>query len=124
MTDLPRHPIDDGQVLDANLHLLDRSIIDADDVPTSVVDDVEIDVEREGRPVISSLVLGSGIVSRFYGAHPPDHIRYRIPWRHVASVESAITLSVPRSEVDITWFETWLHEHVVGRIPGGRRDPE
>jgi hypothetical protein len=124
MTNLPEHPVRDGQVLDANLHLLDRSIVDADDIPTSVVDDIEIDLETDGRPVISSLVLGTGIVSRFYGAHPPGHIRYRVPWRHVASVESAITLSVPRSEVDITWFETWLHEHVVGRIPGGRRDPE
>jgi hypothetical protein len=124
MTDLPQHPINDGQVLDANLHLFDRTIVDADDVPTSVVDDVEIDLETEGRPVIAALILGSGIVSRFYRAHPPDHVRYRVSWRQIASIGSAIRLGVPRSEVDITWFEDWLRRYVVGRIPGGRRDPE
>lgn len=124
MSDLPQHPTRDGQLLDANIHLLDRSILDTDEMPTSVVDDVEIDVRDGSRPVIASLILGSGIVSRFYGSHPPDQQRYRVPWHHVASIGSAVRLSIPRSEVDIVWFERWLRTKVVGRIPGGRHDPE
>lgn len=124
MTDLPEHPVHDGQVLDANLHLLDRSVLDVDDVPTSTVDDVEIDMETDGAPVIASLVLGSSIVARFHRAHPPWHTRFLVPWSQVASIESAVTLNVPRSEVDVTWFEKWLRRYVVGRMPGGRRDPE
>ena len=123
-TDLPQHPTRDGQLLDANVHLLDRSIQDVDDVPTSVVDDIEIDLRDGERPVISSLILGTGLVSRFYGGHEPDHHRYRVGWEQVASVGSAVMLSVPRSEVDITWFENWLHTKVISRIPGGRREPE
>jgi hypothetical protein len=124
MTDLPDHPVADGQVIDANVHLLDRTILDADDVPTSVVDDVEFDVEVDGAPVITSLVLGSSIVSRFFGGHPPPRTRYRVMWSQIASIESAIKLCVPRSEVDVTWFEDWLRRHVIGPIPGGRHDPE
>ena len=124
MTDLPQHPMQDGQLLDANLHLLDRSVLDTDRTPTSVIDDVELDLREGARPIIASLVLGSSIVSRFFGGHPPDHRRYRVPWTAVGSVESAVILSVPRSEVDVVWFEGWLREHVIGRIPGGRHDPE
>lgn len=124
MTDLPDHPMQDGQVLDAHLHLFDRTVVDSEDVPTSIVDDVEIDLETDGAPVISSLVLGSSIVARFHRAHPPLHTRFRVPWSRVASVGTAISLNVPRSEIDVTWFENWLRTYVVGRIPGGRHDPE
>lgn len=44
--------------------------------------------------------------------------------RGTAAVCSAVVLSVPRSEVDITWFENWLHTKVLDRIPRGRHDPE
>lgn len=124
MNDLRQHPTSDGQLIDANIHLLDRSILDVDGVPTSVVDDIEIDVEQDPRPVIQTLILGSGIVSRFFGGHPPDHRQYRVPWSDVAAVGPAIGLAVERSEVDITWFEKWLHAKFIGRIPGGQHDPE
>ena len=124
MSDLPQHPMQDGQLLDANLHLLGRSVLDTARAPTSVIDDVELEVRPDGRPVIASLVRGSSVVSRFFGGHPPDHRRYRVPWSAVASVESAVILSVPRSEVDVVWFEGWLRKHVISRIPGGRHDPE
>jgi len=124
MTDLPDHPVQDGQVLDANLHLFDRSILDVDDVPTSTVDDVEVDLETDGAPVITNLVLGSSIFARFHHAHPPLHSRLMVSWSQIASIETAIRLNVPRSELDVTWFEDWLRKHVMSRIPGGRRDPE
>jgi sporulation protein YlmC with PRC-barrel domain len=123
-TDLPDHPVQDGQVLDANLHLLDRTVLDVDDVPTSIVDDVDVDMDVEGAPVIASLVLGSSVVARFHRARPPRHTRFDVPWSRVASVGTAVCLNVPRSEVDVTWFESWLRRFVVARIPGGRRDPE
>lgn len=124
MTELPDHPVNDGQVLDAALHLFDRTVLDVDAVPTSNVDDVEVDMETGGAPVIAHLVLGSSIVARFHRAHPPWHTRFLVPWSHVAAVDTAIKLNVPRSEVDVTWFEDWLRRYVIGRIPGGRRDPE
>ncbi|TXL60912.1 hypothetical protein [Aeromicrobium terrae] len=124
MTRLPPHPAKDGKVLDANVHLLDRLVVDRNDEPVSVVSDLELESEDGGRPRIANLVLGSAIVSRFLGGHPPKHHLDRMAWRKVAALDTVVHLRVDRSELDVIWFERWLRRHVIGRIPGGRRDPE
>lgn len=119
---LPTHPDQSrGQVLDAQIHLLDRTVTDVEDDPVTVVDDLELDMTGE-RPRIESLIVGTAILPRFFGAKPPH--RYRVAWQHVADVGTAVRLGIGREQVDITWFERWLADHVVGRIPGGRHDPE
>jgi hypothetical protein len=124
MSRLPPHPTKDGKVLDASVHLLDRLVVDRDDDPVSVVNDLEIESDGDGRPRITNLVLGSAIVSRFLGGHPPRHHLDRMEWSTVSGLDTVVHLGVDRSELDVVWFETWLRRHVVGRIPGGRRDPE
>jgi hypothetical protein len=124
MTDLPAHPMTDGKVLDASVHLLDRLVVDRSGDPVSVVNDLEIEAGGEGRPRITDLVLGSAIVSRFLGGHPPRHHLDRVEWSRVAALDTVVHLGVDRSDMDVVWFETWLRRHVIGRIPGGRRDPE
>ena len=42
MPELPKHE-SAGQVLDVNLHILDRQVLDRDDVPIGHVDDVEVE---------------------------------------------------------------------------------
>ncbi len=121
---LPPHPVADGRVLDANIHLLDRAVLDRDGVPVLAVDDVEIDWPDDGGPVLlTSLVLGSGLTSRFFGAHQPRHTRLTVDWREVVDVGSAVQLGADRDDLDATWHERWLRDRVVGRIPGGRHDP-
>jgi hypothetical protein len=120
MTDLPRHPGIDGRVVDATLHLLDRQLLDRDGIPSSVVDDLLLDERKDGPPVIASLVLGSGIVSRFLGGHPPLHRLFEVPWRHVSEIKSAIHLGISREDIDALWRERWLRTHVIAKIPGGR----
>ena len=112
-----------GRVVDARLHLMDRTVVDPDLVPLSVVDDVEIDLGPE-RPCIASLLLGNGVLVRFTRAEAPRHRRYRVGWRDVADVGTAIRLGVSRDAVDVTWVEAWLRRRVLSRIPGGLRDPE
>jgi len=124
MTDYPEHPTLDGKVIDAELHLLDRLLVDRDGVPVSVVNDVEIEERDDGPPRVTHLVLGSAIVPRFLGGHPPLHRLERLPWSKVAELGTALTLAGDRAESDDVWFEDWLRRHVVGRIPGGRHDPE
>jgi hypothetical protein len=124
MTDLPAHPMSDGKVLDASVHLLDRLVVDRNAEPVSVVNDLEIESDGDDRPRITNLVLGSAIVSRFLGGHPPRHHLDRMEWRTVAELDTVVHLGVDRSELDVIWFENWLRRHVVGRIPGGRHDPE
>lgn len=130
MPELPRYECR-GQVLDANLHVLDRQVLDNDDVPTGHVDDVEIEgFERGGRidpdspPVVSNLVLSSGLWTRILGGRPPSARLHRVPWSAVSNIGTAIELSRPGDDFDVTWTERWVRDHVIARIPGGRHAPE
>jgi hypothetical protein len=120
-----------GRLLDARLHLLDRQVHDRDDVPLTTVDDVELVDERSGAAtlepgaavVVAALVTGAARITRMVGGHAPQARWYRIPWRTVDRVETAIHLHVRGDELDVTWSERWLRDHVIGRIPGGRHAP-
>jgi hypothetical protein len=122
----------DGQVLDAALHLLDRQVLDVDDVPVTVVDDIELTDVPWGEeiaagtppPVIRGLVSGPVLGTRIFGGRPPASRRHRIAWTQVADVGIVIRLGVRGEGLDATWAERWVRDHIVGRIPGGRHDPE
>lgn len=135
--DLPREPEprQPGRVLDARLHLLDRQVLDVDDVPVCTLDDLELEV-RDGEPaadgrvdgsvpvVISALLTGPVLGTRVFGGRPPSSRWYRLPWSHVSDVGTAVRLSVRSAGLDATWLERWTRDHVVRRIPGGTHDPE
>lgn len=114
-----------GRLLDARLHLLDRQVLDADGTPVTVVDDVELTDPGAGggAPRVVALLSGSVLNTRLLGGHQPDARWYRIPWSVVRRVGVALDLSVPGEELDVTWTERWLRDHLIARIPGGRHDP-
>lgn len=124
MSDLPRHPGCDGAVIDASLHLLDRTALDNEGLPVSVIDDLEIDFESKPQPVITSLVLSASIFGPLYRGHPPSFRLYRVPWRSVSDLGSGIRLAMERDDIETTWTERWLRSRLIGRIPGGRHAPE
>ena len=121
-----------GRVLDAHLHLLDRQVLDRDDVPVTTLDDLELDGIELGRaidpdappPTITAILTGPDLATRIFGGRPPPSRRVRIPWRLVADVGTAIRLGVAGHTLDATWAERWVSEHIIARIPGGRHDPE
>lgn len=123
-------PAQPGRVLDARLHLLDRQLLDVDDVPVTTIDDLEIlgpDGDPEpvgGRAVLTSLLTGPVLSTRLFGGRPPSSRLERIRWTHVADVGTAIRLGIHGEELDATWVERWVRDRVIGRIPGGRHDPE
>jgi hypothetical protein len=117
---LPPHPTRDGRLVDANVHLLDRAVVDRDGVPVLAVDDVELAWPDDGPVHVTGLLLGSGLTARFFGAHQPVHLRLGVSWRHVTDLGAAVHLGVARDSLDATWFEQWLRQHVVARIPGSR----
>lgn len=130
MPKLPQHETA-GQVLDVNLHILDRQVLDNDDVPIGHVDDIEVEGIERGReldphspPVITNLVLSTGLLPRMFGGRPPEWRLHRVPWSAVSTVGTAIELGEPGSGFDVTWPERWVRDHVIGRIPGGRHAPE
>ncbi|MFF2050582.1 hypothetical protein ACFVU2_03180 [Leifsonia sp. NPDC058194] len=134
MTDVPLEQTGDyaGQVIDAELHLLDRQILDTDDVPVVTVDDLELsDIPFDQPiapgtppPVIDNLLSGSALWTRMFGGRPPRSRLNRIPWSDVARVDIVVSLGVRGEQLDVTWVERWARDHIVARIPGGRHDPE
>lgn len=121
--DLPRHPAQDGRLIDANLHLLDRQLLDRDGRPVLAVGDVEMDRTDSGRLVITCLVLGSGLTARFFGADRPVSTRETMAWDAVTEIDAAISTDADRDDIPGLWIERWWRDHVIGRIPGGRHDP-
>jgi hypothetical protein len=119
-----------GRVLDARLHLLDRQLLDVDDVPVHTVDDLEIlAADGTGEPVgthavLANLLTGPVLGTRIFGGRPPSSRLERIPWHDVRGIGTAVRLGVRGDTLDASWVERWVRDKVIGRIPGGRHDPE
>jgi hypothetical protein len=120
-----------GRWLDAQLHLLDRQVLDADDVPIAVVDDLELSEVPFGQeipidtppPVITALLSGAALATRIFGGRPPESRMLRTPWVDVVEVGVVIKLGVMRDTLDLAWTERWVRDRIIGRIPGGRHTP-
>ncbi|HEY8673720.1 MAG TPA: hypothetical protein VIM76_08175 [Candidatus Dormibacteraeota bacterium] len=127
-------PDDDlaGLVLDARLHLLDRQVLDRDGVPVTALDDLELAglVTGDRNPsgdqvvVITALVSGPALLTRIAGGRPPRARLERIRWDDVARVGTTIDLGVAGDSLDVTWFERWVRDQIIVRIPGGRHAPQ
>jgi hypothetical protein len=121
-----------GRVLDAHLHVLDRQVLDRDEVPVTTVDDLELDgIEVGARiepgsppPTVRAILTGPQLAMRLFGGHAPPSRRVSIPWRLVIDVGTVIRLGVSGDGLDASWVERWISRHLIGRIPGGRHDPE
>ncbi|UTT59221.1 hypothetical protein [Cellulosimicrobium cellulans] len=138
-------PVPTGvRLVDARLHLLSRQVLDVDGEPVTTVDDLELvaspaaddaapdrspdDGPRDavpGEPAeVGAVLTGPVLVTRLLGGRPPATRWERVPWSDVGHVGTALELTVRADSLDLHWTEDWLREHVVGRIPGGRHDPE
>ncbi|MDQ1544982.1 MAG: hypothetical protein QOK08_2620 [Actinomycetota bacterium] len=118
-------------LIDAELHLLDRQVLDVDEVPIIVVSEVELtDIEFDkpippnaSAPTITALLSGPVLVTRIFGGKPPRSRLHTIDWKVVSKIGIVISLRVKGSTLDVTWGERWISEHVIRRIPGGKNDP-
>jgi hypothetical protein len=119
-------------LIDAELHLLDRQVLDVDEVPIVVVSEVELtDIEFDNpippdapAPTITALLSGPVLVTRIFGGKPPRSRLHTIDWNVVSNIGIVISLRVKGSTLDVTWAERWISEHVIQRIPGGKNDPD
>jgi sporulation protein YlmC with PRC-barrel domain len=126
----PRRPA--GRVVDAHLHLLDRQVLDRDGVPVTTLDDLELGGIEVGRdiptdaaaPIVTAILTGPELATRIFGGRPPSSRRIRIDWKLVSDVGTVIRLGISGDSLDAVWVERWVSEHIIGRIPGGRHDPE
>ncbi|SEQ06414.1 hypothetical protein [Arthrobacter sp. OV608] len=120
-----------GRLLDAQLHLLDRQVLDNDGVPVTTVDDLELsgpalDLELAPgtpAPVLTALLTGPVLGTRIFGGRPPSSRLIRIPWKDVSDVGVVLKLGVSGEHLDAGWVERWIRDKIIARIPGGRHDP-
>jgi len=120
-----------GRTLDAQLHLLDRQVLDVDGVPVTTVDDIEISAPPPDTPIpagtpaptLTALLTGPVLGTRIFGGRPPSSRLIRIPWRDVADVGVVIRLGVRGEPLDADWVERGIRDKIIARIPGGRHDP-
>jgi hypothetical protein len=127
-----------GRTIDAGLSLLDRQLIDVEGRFAGTADDLELTIPEEGAPYVTAILAGPGSLSRRIGGrlgswiesvharlHPSiDPGPASISWGVVTEVGTAIRLSVPRSALETDLFESWVREHVIGRIPGSGHAPD
>jgi hypothetical protein len=131
MTDLPNIP-HRGRLLDARLHLLDRQLMDDNDYPIGIVDDLELtDFELDEdiptgaeAPRVTGLLSGRVVATRILGGGPPRTLLQEIPWDLVARVGTVVKLRPTDVIFDIGWVERWLRDRIIGKIPGGRHAAE
>ncbi len=119
--ELPAHPAS-GRVLDAQLHLLNRSVRDIDGLPVAFVVDLELAAREDGLE-IESLVVGSGLLQRIFGGRAPRQLLHRFRWDQVADIGTRVVLGGSAADHVVRWTERWTSAHIIGRIPGGRHDP-
>ena len=131
MTDLPDMP-HRGRQLDARLHLLDRQLLDDNDVPIGIVDDLELsDIELNtdiaagsDTPQVTGLLSGQVVATRIFGGAPPRSRLQEIPWELVSSVGTVVRLKPTDMTFDVNWVERWLRDLVIKHLPGGRHAAE
>ena len=113
-------------------HLLDRQILDRDGRPVGKVDDIELGRTESGAPYVAALLVGQqalgdrigGALGRWIAgvarrlSPEPGSGPMRIDYHLVATVDSAVNLSVSRRQLPDAPLEAWLRDHVIDRIPG------
>ena len=121
--------------LHANLHLLDRQVISADDGhPVCKIDDLELTFDEQGRPYVVSILTGplalgprlGGLVGRLMVAvtelfrPEEDPGPQRLPMRLVSDINSAVTVGGTPQEAAL---EHWARVDLIAPLPGSGAEP-
>jgi hypothetical protein len=125
----PDAPRPNAVLLDARLHLLDRQLHDDAGEPVGIVDDLDLDgitigadiAREEPAPRVVGILTGQVLATRIFGGQPPRAKLQPLPWRLVAKVGTVVQLNSTDQPIDGLWLEHWLRDHLIGKIPGGRR---
>jgi hypothetical protein len=116
-------------LLDARLHLLDRQLHDDSGEPVGIVDDLDLDGIAIGAdiaggtaaPRVVGILTGQVLATRIFGGQLPRAKLQPLPWRLVSKVGTVVQLKPTDQPLDGLWLERWLRDHLIGKIPGGRR---
>jgi sporulation protein YlmC with PRC-barrel domain len=125
-----------GRVLDLHLQFLDRQVVDVDGEPVCKVDDLELELDDDGRPYVTAILIGpralgprlggrlgrwiAAIAARLAEKETETSATQRLDFGLVTEIDSAITVSRPVAELAVRPLEKWVDDHVIARIPGSR----
>ena len=125
-----------GRELDLELHLLDRQVVDSEGRLVCNVDDLELELDETGHLCVTTILVGcralgpriggrlghwfTAIAARLAGSDEP----LRIDFGRVVEIGDAITVSGTVQELNVTPLESWVHDHVIERIPGSGHESE
>lgn len=126
--DFPDAPRPSGRLIDARVHLLDRQLFDVHNAPVGIVDDLDVDIPMDvdvaasaAAPLVTGILTGQVLATRIFGGRPPRSKLQAIPWRLITKIGTVVQLSADAEDFDSLWLEHWLRDHIIRRIPGGRR---
>lgn len=104
--------------------VLDHEIVDADELPCGVVDDVELAIDERGRTTVVALLVGPGarqarvwrwaawLMRRAFGAR-----RTRVAWADVAALGQRVRLARPAAALGLGTIERRLGRRLA-KVPG------
>ena len=130
MTETPH-----GRVLDLNMHLLDRQVVDRDGRFVCKIDDVELERGADGAMYVAKILIGPRALGpRFRGrlgvwvraiaerlsTDPIPTIDFAV----VEDIGSAVKLSASLDDLRVAPLEDWVRDHIVSRVPGSRHASE
>lgn len=118
----------------ARLALLDKQLVDADDLPVGRVDDVELSESPGTAPRVEAILTGAqalgerlgGLVGRSM-AGPAERLRpgsetrgpVRIEPQLIEHLEPMVKLRASLSDLPhVAGLERWLGQRVIGLLPG------
>ncbi|MDT5038698.1 MAG: hypothetical protein QOE03_3883 [Micromonosporaceae bacterium] len=116
--------------------LLDRQIVDRDGQLVGKVDDLELATADDGGLYVAAILVGQQVLGRRIGGWlgrwmentarrlepTPGTGPIRIPYDLVGTVDSAVNLTIRRELLQDPPLETWLCDHLIGRIPGASHE--
>jgi len=127
-----------ARIIDLQLRLLDRQVIDTDGKFVCNVDDLELDVDEQGTPFVTAILVGpralgprfSGRLGRWVVAiatrlsEDRSTEPLRIDYRQVTEIGNVVKLARTKAELGVTPLEEWVDSRIIARIPGSGHAPE
>jgi hypothetical protein len=120
-----------GRVIDLDLHLLDRQVVDRDGKFVCKVDDLEFERGENGALYVAKILVGPRARAQRVGGRIGVWIRSiaerlatePMPTIDIASVIEIgrdVKVAASRDELDVDPLEDWVRDHIVSRVPGSR----
>jgi hypothetical protein len=124
-----------GRILDVNLHILDRQIVDRDGQFVAKVDDLEFERGADGALYVAKIMIGPRALGSRLGGRLGVWVRAiaerlsteaipAIDFALVTDIDSSVTVSASRDDLDTAPLEDWVRDHIISRVPGSRHAGE